>query len=242
MELRATDYLGFLSQITPQNSLLLEKSLQVMRRLKVAHEPNLPFSGNSHNRDGNWTYESHRHCHTASIAASTPCPFPAPKGMQTPVRGVCKLWYDSENAIYYLQCHLELLVNSFASVLQFRSVKFHTLWHSKQQKHLVLLVLDLLESWQHLYLSVLSGCTIAVCAIRFHSSCSSRDFLSHWVAWKLLNAWKINEKITLVGWPEQLSRLSRSGSCPAVALALLLICSAALDRSHLFIKLEEKNE
>lgn len=64
----------------------------------------------------------------------------------------------SANAICYLQGRPELLVHLFASVLQaaltftdagwtqFKSVKICTLWHSKQQKHLMCLVLVLLET------------------------------------------------------------------------------------------------
>lgn len=50
---------------------------------------------------GYWAQESHRHHHTASIAANALCPFPGLKGVQTPVQGVCKLWYYSENTICY---------------------------------------------------------------------------------------------------------------------------------------------
>lgn len=81
-----------------------------------------------------------------------------------------------------------------------------------------------------------SGCTTAVCAIRFHSSYSSKDSPSRAVAWRLLNARKINEKIPLV------VGLSSYSGCPGVTPVLLLVCSAALDWKHLVPKAGRKNE
>lgn len=215
--------LDFYPRLFPRTSYFWRNQLRWWGGWKLLMNPTFIFQAIPIIMVGHWTQESHRHHHTASIAASAPCPFSGHKGVQTPIQGVCKLWYYSENAICYLQCHLELLVRLFASVLQaaliltdpgwtqFRSVKIRPLWHSKQQKHLMLLVLVLLESWQHSYLPVLSGCTTAVCAIRFHSSCSSRDSLSSWVPWKLLNARKINEKI-----PPDMVGLSSYPGCPGV--------------------------
>lgn len=70
-----------------------------------------------------------------------------------------------------------------------------------------------------------------------------REILSHWVAWKQVGALKIHERIPLVGWPKQPSRLSRSDSW--VLHCSLFVLPAA--RGHLLfvqtvrlLMLEEK--
>lgn len=170
---------------------------------------------------GCWTQESHRH-HQQLPLLQVPC---VPSLDSRECKHLSKEFvncYYSENTICYLECHLELLVPSFASVLQaalawtdpgwiqFRSVKTHSpvAQQTAETPHASG------ACFAGELTALVPGYSLAASLLSVQSgfSCSSSDCLSHWMPWKLLNAQKVNEKILLVGWPEQLSRLSRSDS------------------------------